>query len=135
MSLSATSVTVRLAAPDVKGVPLSEQVDCEQVADVLEAAADYIETNGHHQGDARGPCARTDLPSKCVVAAVTDAAVSIARPASLIVRTINAALNAVRTEVGMYSVEWSETPGREEWEITEGLRSTAKRVRHGDIPL
>lgn len=108
-------------------------VDPEEVAATLEAAADYIDEHGWCQGGSTGRRKRGHLqPTACVVGAIGQLAFSKGLNWKPLVYGV--ATRAVRSEVGAIG-EWNDTPGREEWEVTELLRSTAKKVRHGDLGL
>lgn len=98
-------------------------VDPEQVAATLEAAADYIDEHGWCQNALKMPdgsvCAEGAI---CEVSETYDWQVQIYE-----------VLRRHGCEKGVYV--WNDEPGREEWEVTDLLRSTAKKVCHGDIEL
>lgn len=85
--------------------------DHEQVADVLDGAADHIEKYGHHKGSGfAGPGSDT---AACVLGALTIAA-------QCHLRTTAAAERAVRTTLGDPSIaRWNDAPERTEQEVLE----------------
>lgn len=92
----------------------------DQVADVLEAAADYIEEHGWCQGHYWDG---TDAGAVCIQGAL-----------SAIPGRIHTANRALAREDGVVT-RWNDTPGREQWEVDQLLRTTAKKIRHGDLEV
>lgn len=88
----------------------------EPIAVALDAAADYIDEHGWCQhtpnNEAGAVCIEGAL---CRVAGTWEAR-------WLLVKDLGTAANV-----------WNDMPGREQWEVTELLRDTAKKVRHGEL--
>lgn len=98
-------------------------VDPEQVAATLEAAADYIDEHGWVQFEDHA-----DSGAVCAEGAICEVTATWQEQGVIYGLFLDAGCPN-----GLY--HWNDEPGREEWEVTELLRSTAKKVRHGDIEL
>lgn len=107
-------------------------VDPEQIADVLEAAADYIETNGWWQGMMLGPRTLTSEPTACVLGAIAKV-MDIVWQGSVVKDT--PAVKALDLAAGQEVWKFNDAISREQWEVDELLRTTAKRVRAGDLSV
>jgi hypothetical protein len=114
-------------------VPMSSPA--EEVATVLEDAADYIDVHGWCQRRAVDVSGRV-----CLVGAITRAAIAGQGQRSFGVS--GPAMGAVAAYLALHrdfwrGVEWlppwNDTRGRTQDEVTDTLRRAAKEVRNGDI--
>lgn len=105
-------------------------------ADVLEATATYIETNGLYKGKVypyRPQADRPDPPA-CTIGALGITSMRLDECGQYLL--YGHAVTALRQQLNMqdYGIAvWSDA--HEAWEVVEVLRTTAKGVRHGDIDI
>lgn len=122
----------------------------ETIADMLVEAADYIEANGWVQGKSAGhACTRGTYRPVCMSVAIANVASMLNcqaygndRSAFDTCSYAHVALTKYLSIGGWFTgrfdgaiFAWNDTPGREEWEVTEALRTCAKLVRAGDIAV
>jgi hypothetical protein len=91
----------------------------DQVADVLDDAADLLEREGWIQGDL---WRRDSYGGRCALGAICDAALDNRN-----VRV--AAARAVLGGSSTYLVDWNDTPGRTKQEVLDAFRAAAKQER------
>lgn len=94
--------------------------DHEQVADVLDGAADHIEKYGHHKGSGfAGPGSDS---AACVIGAIT-----IAGRTGADMLAAEVAVRATLDEPAI--ARWNDAPERTEQEVLDVLRLAAKQER------
>ncbi len=96
----------------------------DQVADLLDDAADLIERDGWAQGWLRDPDGRLCPGGAIVVADVAGSQILACRSP-----LVQAGLSAARDTIGGALTGWNDAEGRTEQQVLDMLRTTAKRQR------
>lgn len=114
-------------------------------AEILEAAAAYIDAHGWTQHEMYGRRVGNEPPSACLVGAIREAAVQLVGPIKPIEpfwgegaltrpswKAYLQAIDAICAHLGLHAetiADWNDQPVRTEASVTEALRRSAKELR------
>lgn len=124
--------------------------DMNLLADSYDAAADYIEQNGWHQGsittiENESECTINEIVAQMRANKLPACAVGAAYAVGCSADTVDgygifAQINAVeewhdslKAEIGDFVATWNDEPRRTKEEVTDLLRMTALKIRMGNI--
>lgn len=99
----------------------------EQIADVLDDAADYIEQYGHFKGDGHGP-GDIDTAPACAIGAI-NSALNWGIGTSVVADALQGVVPADSL------VAWNDAPERTKQQVLDAFRKAAKQQRMQAVDL